>query len=208
MNARRQAEVIQRFGFEVGVAVRRRRGHGAGQAGIGVEQLRLHEGARELGAAFETDHGVDIAVQFEHRVAAGLLVETVDVLREHEADLAVRLEPGQRMVAGVGHGPGQGGPADHAARPVAALDRSRLAKFRPQDRHLAAAHAVTVAVVRDAGRGRQPGAGQHQRLGIASQELRKCASPVVNCETFSHLEPSSTWLGSYHRCRLDQNTIP
>ena len=109
-------------------------------------------------AAAEADDVRDAAVQIDHGVAAGGAVQTVDVLRDHAAQHLGGLQGDERPVATVGQGPGHAGPADVAARPVTALCG------RPGDElgvgHRLARGRRRPAVVRDAGVGRQAGAGQ------------------------------------------------
>jgi hypothetical protein len=106
--------------IEQGIAVRRLHRIDAGQ----VRVLRLHQLLDRIAlaalGAIQAQHPVQAAVQFNHVMAAGLIVQGIDVLRDQSADLALALHRGQCLVGDVRLGLAHTRPAEHGPRPIAA----------------------------------------------------------------------------------------
>ena len=149
----------------MGVAVRRacrRARPGSREAGIRRAQPVLHRCARKGLVAADATHAPDGSVQFDHRTAAGLVVQAVDVLGDHGRHPASALERGKDAMAGVGFGTPHGLPACVAARPVAPAHRLRAEEGLVLDRLGMQPFTVRSAVGRQSAARAEAGAGQHR----------------------------------------------
>jgi hypothetical protein len=126
--------------------------------------------ARMIGAAIETRHAVDAAMQFDHVGAARALVQAVDVLRDEALDPAGCAEPRERAMRRVRLRAADHRPADHAARPVAPARGVGAEKVLQLDRRRAHPFAVAVAIAGNAGIGADARAGQHEQPRMALDE--------------------------------------
>src|SRR5699024_11721839 len=106
----------------------------------------------------QADHLVVVAVQVDHPLGAGGLVQQVHVLGDHPGDQAALLHPGDRLVPGVGPPGAHVLPADVVARPV--VPAEALVGDELVIGHRGAGWGVGAAVVGDAGVGGDAGAGE------------------------------------------------
>ncbi len=86
---------------------------------IGAAKIVLKLVARRLAAAAHAADKIEPAVQVDDLPVAGRLMQPIDVLGQQHPALAVRLEPGQRMMRIVRPRLAEPPPADQAARPIA-----------------------------------------------------------------------------------------
>ena len=138
----------------------------AGQPANHLLQLRilrghasLHGLACLLGPAPEADHSGEASVQLGDVHRTGCLVQAVDVLGDHLAHQAQRLQACDRPVPVVGPGRAEPLPADEPACPVPPPHR-RCRHEVVEGHRRDPADAVGAAVGGDARLGREPGAGQ------------------------------------------------
>ena len=102
------------------VTVRRLHCIDAGQIRILLFHQLLNRIAIAALATIQTQHAVQAAVQFDHIMTAGLIVQSVDVLRDQAADPAMPLQTGQRLMRCIRLRLTHPRPAQHRPRPVAA----------------------------------------------------------------------------------------
>ncbi|MCY1423255.1 hypothetical protein D9M71_389630 [compost metagenome] len=157
---------------EQGVAIRRLYRVDAGQVGVAGFHQALDRVALAKPAAIEAQHPVQTAVEFDHVMAAGLVVQGVDVLGDQPADLSRALQPGQAVVGHVRLRQAHPWPAEHRPRPIAAPGRRGGEKLLVHHRLPAPPHALVVAIIGDARRCADAGTGQHckRRVGHALME--------------------------------------
>ena len=119
------ARTKSRHSLHHGVAVRPQLGvlQPGGRRDVGVErgEPTLHRRPAATAAAVQADHRGDVAVQVDHRAAAGRLVQAVDVLGDHPGQPGRPLQLDQRPVTGVGLGLADPPPAQVGPGPVAPL---------------------------------------------------------------------------------------
>ncbi len=141
-------------------------------AGVQRGEAGVQRRAAGLRPAAEADHLGDPAVQRADGAGARGLVQAVDVLGDQQAQAPGGLEGRERPVARVGVRLPHPGPAQVRAGPVALLRVRTGHELREGHRH--PRRGVRPAVVRDAGVGAHPGAGQrHERtFGQQVQSVR------------------------------------
>ena len=91
------------------------------EAGVGRGEPLLERAAAAAPSACGADDVGDAAVQVDQGAAARAGVQAIDVLGDQPTQRAAALQLGERAVAVVGRRLADPGPADVAARPVAAL---------------------------------------------------------------------------------------
>ena len=154
-----------------GVAVRPQLGvlQPDGRRDVGVErgEAALHLDPRRLGPAGQADDGGDVTVQVDDRAAARRLVQAIDVLGDDAGQPARPLELGQRAMPGVRPGLADPPPALVGPGPVAAP--SLRCPGELAELHRRGPDRRRPAVVRDAGVGGDPRAGQRDPGPAAEQ---------------------------------------
>ena len=145
--ARRHGEGREIGAVEIGVAVGRFRRVKRQPLRIEADEFALKFSARRKRAAGHAAHPVEPSVQVDHLLAAGGLMQAVDVLGGEVLAFAQNLEPGERAMGGVRRGRAEPPPADEAARPIAPPRRLALHEGLVRDRLGALPLAVGVAIV-------------------------------------------------------------
>ncbi|MNL01004.1 hypothetical protein D3C87_1214570 [compost metagenome] len=169
MRAVRDLEACLEGRVEQGVAVRRLHRIDASQVRVLCFHQVLDRIALAVPAAIQAQHPVQTAVEFDHVTAAGLVVQGVDVLGDQPADLLRALQTGQGVVGHVRLCQSHPRPAEHRPRPIAPPGLRGREKLLVHHRLPAPAHALVVAIIRNA-RGRaDTGAGQHGKRLIRHQ---------------------------------------
>src|SRR5450830_77384 len=125
------------------------------------------------------------AVQLDHILATGLVMQRVDVLRDQPADMLAVLQGGQRQVRLVWLRNAHPWPAQHRPRPITAARLWGGQELLVHHRRLAPAYAFAVPVVRDTRRRADSCPGQHQKTPFGH-------GPVQDIEVvflmFEHVE--------------------
>ena len=144
----------------MGVAIRSGAGDCRGHARIRCTEPFLDQGTRVGAPAAQADHPIQPAMEFQHRSAAGLLVQSIDILSDDQGNPVQAFKMRQRMMAAARIGEADPRPAEKAPRPVA-LPRGRgTQEVVVIDGFRLLPVAVAVAVGRDAARCAQTGARQ------------------------------------------------
>ena len=104
--------------IQQGIAIRRLHRINTTQVGIVCLHLLLDRVALAALPAIQAQHSMQAAVQFDHIVAAGLIVQGIDVLRDQSADPATLLQRRQRLMRGIRSGLTHARPAEHRSRPI------------------------------------------------------------------------------------------
>ena len=167
----RHGEAGEVHAVQVRVAIRRRPRRVPVPTGIAVHQLMLEVGARRQRAASQADDSVQAPVQVDHGVAAGLLVEAVDVLGDQRFDPSIGLDRGQRLVCRVRARGGEARPAGQAAGPVATADGGIAGERLERHRLDPLPAALGIAVVGNAGAGTDAGAGEYEQAAMPVDEV-------------------------------------
>jgi hypothetical protein len=165
------SELVEIRIVQIGVAVRTGHRRQRGEGGIIPLQRALHLGARSPDPARQADHGIEPAVQIDHPPAAGLLVQTIDVLGHQLMDETCRFQSSQRGVSGIGLGTGKGRPAKQTACPVTLSSPFTGHELLVAHRLAAFPVAVAIAIIGNAGIGAATGAGQHEQPRMACDEI-------------------------------------
>ena len=110
-------------------------------------------------------------MQVDHCVAAGRLMQPVDVLGQQKLASAQRLQPGECAMGGVRPRPAEAPPAELAARPVAPARRLLAHEGLIGHRLRALPFAVGVAIVGDAGARAATCAGQDEETSMPVDEV-------------------------------------
>ncbi|MNN56783.1 hypothetical protein D3C81_1717330 [compost metagenome] len=110
-------------------------------------------------------------MQFDHVMTAGLVVQGVDVLGDQAADPPGALQAGEGVVGHVRLCLTHPRPAQHRSRPVTPPGFGRREKFLVHHRLAAAPHALVVAIVGNARRRADAGAGQDRERLVGHQVL-------------------------------------
>ena len=132
----------------------------------------LHKRSGESGMATEAGNLVHTAVQFDHGVSAGALMQTIDVLRDDGRHHAARLQRRQSQMPGVGGCIGHGLPAVIASGPITAAGRFAAEEALVLDGRRVPPGTQRIAIGRDAARSAQPGTRQdHVRGGPKTIQL-------------------------------------
>jgi len=126
-------------------------------------------------AAVEAFGVAGVAVQFDNplRRNARILMQVVDVLRDHRAHLAARHQPCDRRMAGVGFGPGPAGGSGESAAPGFAPSGLAADEFVEIDRLHLAPDPAGAAEVRHAGLCGNASAGKDHRAPRSLNQFGK-----------------------------------
>ncbi len=163
------SEGAQALAFELGVSVGGELGVDLRPARIEAGEARLERGAWAHGVAAEAADALEGAVELDHVIAAGAVMEPVDVLGDHPVDASAALERREGVMAGVGLGAGKASPSDEGARPVSLSRFGALHEGAVLDGIARAAARLGAAVVGDAALGAHARAGEDDEA-LASEE--------------------------------------
>ena len=169
--ARRHVETGEILAVQVRVAVGGDRGIEVLPGRVAFDQLLLECVARQTPVAGHAAHFIEPSVQVDHAFAAGTLVQAVDVLGDQQFDMPAVFQLCQGKVRGVRARLAEVRPADQAARPVALARGVFVHESLQRHRRCALPLAFTVAVVRNAGVGADPRAGQHEQSRVGLDEM-------------------------------------
>lgn len=164
------AKMVERAPFEMRVAIGGGLRSSAEQLGILRFENVLDRRARVMRTAIETCDTADAAVQLDDVDAARALMQPVDVLRDEPPDACRRAEPRERMMRRVRLRAPDHGPAEHAARPVAAARMIGIEKLAILNRLRAHPCAVAVAIAGNAGIGTDARAREHEQARMLLDE--------------------------------------
>jgi hypothetical protein len=121
-------------------------------------------------AALQAIHVREASMQFDHAVVASARMQSVDVLRNGSNESPCAMQARERAMSGVRFRCGEGRPAEQTARPVSASRLIGTQEISQLDWRAALPHTVFTAVIADAGRRAQTGAGQHEQIGMLYDE--------------------------------------
>ena len=123
--------------------------------------------------ASHAHHLIGPSVQVRHRPGAGLLVQTVNVLGNHQAAVVEQFQVRDVMMGRVGPGITHHRPANQAAPPIALPGVHIFHERLVLNRLFALPGAIAIPVIRNTGIGTDPGAGQYQQARVAMDKLRQ-----------------------------------
>ncbi|MNP23781.1 hypothetical protein D3C76_1165020 [compost metagenome] len=197
MRAERNLEACLEGRVEQGVAVRGLHCVHACEVGVlGFHQL-LDRIALAASCAVQAQYPVQAAVKFDHIMAAGLVVQGIDVLRDQAADPSRALQAGQGVVGHVRLRLAHPRPAKHRPRPIAPPGFGCREKLLIHHGLAATAHALIVTVVRNARRGTDTGTGQ-DRERLVGDELLELVELFVD-KAIEHLNTPQTCRSEHAR---------
>jgi len=119
----------------------------------------------------QTLHAIDAAMQIDDPVAARLLMQPIDVLRDQAVQAPGALEACEGVVSSARPHGSQPLPADRRSRPITLSRSDTGGEFLEAHGRLALPGAVPIPVIRNSGLGAAARTGQYHKVPAALKQL-------------------------------------
>src|SRR5205814_9883498 len=144
-------------------------------------------------AARDAAYAGNTAMQLDHPLAAGALMQAIHVLGYQHLDMRLRFQSRQRFMRRVRPALRDDRPAHHAARPIAPAHEFRAHEVLHHHRLFAFPAARFIPIVRYAGVGADAGAAQDEPSRMSAEKTEKTVA--MNSKLLWRPAPSYMFAG-------------